>query len=88
MPGEAATEAFSRYLSDTTYSAHQIHFVELIVAHLTDNGVVEAARLYESPFTDSAAHGPEMIFAEDEIGDLLAILAEVRNRALPDVTVA
>ena len=57
---EAATEAFDRYLSDTTFSANQLRFVKLIVEHLTANGVMEVARLYESPFTDNAPHGPDM----------------------------
>ena len=31
----SATEAFSRFLADTTYTAPQFHFVGLIVQHLT-----------------------------------------------------
>ena len=55
---EAATEAFDRYLTDTTFTANQLRFVNLIVEHLTANGAMEVARLYESPFTDNAPHGP------------------------------
>ncbi len=62
---EAATEAFSGFLADTTFTVDQIRFVNLIVEHLTDNGVMEARRLYESPFTDHAPHGPDMIFPDD-----------------------
>ena len=64
---EAATAAFDRYLSDTTFSANQLRFVQLIVEHLTANGVMEVARLYESPFTDNAPQGPDMIFSEEQI---------------------
>ncbi|SDM10664.1 type I restriction enzyme, R subunit [Geodermatophilus siccatus] len=85
---EAATAAFDRYLSDGTYSANQIRFVQLIVEHLTANGVMEVERLYESPFTDSAPHGPDSIFTEEEVDGIVTVLHQVRDRALPDVTVA
>ena len=49
---------------------------------------MEPARLYESPFTDHAPQGPDMIFTEDEVDGIVAILDEVRDHALPDVTVA
>jgi len=84
----AATEVFDRYLSGTSFSANQLRFINLIVEHLTANGTMEVARLYESPFTDNAPHGPDMIFTEDQVDGIVTILVEVRNRALPDVTVA
>ncbi len=52
---EAAKEAFAGFLSGQTPTANQIEFVNLIVNHLTEHGVMDAARLYESPFTDLAA---------------------------------
>jgi type I restriction enzyme R subunit len=85
---EAATAAFDRYLTDTTFSANQIRFIQLIVEHLTANGVMEVERLYESPFTDSAPQGPDAIFTEDQVDGIVTLLKEVRRRALPDVTVA
>jgi len=85
---EAATDAFSRFLDGSTYSAAQIHFVNLIVQHLTDNGVVEARRLYESPFTDHAPHGPDMMFPNEDVDGIIVILDMVRSHAAPDVTVA
>jgi len=85
---EAATDAFSRFLDGSTYTAAQIHFVNLIVQHLTDNGVVEARRLYESPFTDHAPHGPDMMFPNEDVDGIIVILDMVRSHAAPDVTVA
>lgn len=85
---EAATAAFDRYLTDTAFSANQLRFVQLIVEHLTANGVMEVARLYESPFTDNAPQGPETIFTDDQIDGIVTILSQVRDHALPDVTVA
>lgn len=85
---DAAQEAFNRYLDKATFSANQIRFIKLIVEHLTANGVMEVARLYESPFTDNAPQGPDMIFTDDQVDGIVAILDEVRTHALPDVTVA
>jgi len=85
---EAATEAFSDFLADTTFTVDQIRFVNLIVEHLTDNGVMEARRLYESPFTDHAPHGPDMIFPEAVLDGLILTLDTVRAHALPEATVA
>lgn len=46
---QAAMDAFAEFLTDTSYTAAQIRFIDLIVQHLTDNGVMEAARLRSHP---------------------------------------
>jgi type I restriction enzyme R subunit len=84
----AAMAAFDRYLDDTTFTAAQIRFINLIVEHLTANGVMDVARLYESPFTDHAPHGPDMIFTDIQVDGIVNILHDVRHHALPDLTVA
>ena len=49
---QAALEAFAQYLDGSRFNANQLHFINLIVGELTNNGVMAPARLYESPFTD------------------------------------
>ena len=49
---ETAKQAFSKFVVGTTATASQLEFIGLIVEYLTENGVMEPARLYESPFTD------------------------------------
>ena len=86
---QAATEAFADYLEGTTFSAAQLHFVNLIVQHLTDNGQMEARRLYESPFTDNAPQGPDMLFTDSQVDGIILILDQVRaNATPPQATVA
>jgi len=80
---QAALEAFAHYLDGSTFSANQIHFINLIVDELTNNGVVEPARLYESPYTDLAATGPESMFSESEVENIVDILNTVKANALP-----
>ncbi len=67
-------------------SVNRLRFVQRIVQHRTANGVADVTRLSESPFTDNAPQGPEMIFTVKQVDGILAILDEVRGHALPDVT--
>lgn len=64
-----------------TPTANQIEFVDLIISHLTEHGVMGAALLYESPFTDVAPHRPDDLFTTDEVDRLVAVLDHVRAAA-------
>jgi type I restriction enzyme R subunit len=77
----AAKEAFADFLEGKTLTANQIEFVDLIINHLTEHGVMGAALLYESPFTDIAPHGPDELFTSDEVDRLVSILDHVRAAA-------
>jgi type I restriction enzyme, R subunit len=79
---EAAKQAFARFMSDKALNANQIEFINLIVDHLTDHGVMSAVLLYESPFTDITPKGPDELFTSPQLYELLAILAAVRSSAL------
>lgn len=85
---EAATAAFDRYLSAANFTADQLRFVQLIVEHLTANGVMEVGRLYESPFTDHAPQGPDMLFSDDDVEGIIRVLDQVRANASPETVVA
>ncbi|MDZ5447377.1 DEAD/DEAH box helicase family protein [Micromonospora sp. 4G57] len=85
---EAATEAFGEFLAGRTLTANQINFVNLIITHLTQNGVMEPERLYESPFSEIAPHGPDSIFPSADVDRLITILNSVRDTAAPAAEVA
>lgn len=74
----AASEAFSKFLDGTVFSASQIRFVGLIVDELTRNGVMEPSRLFESPFIDHAPTGLDYVFPEVEVVEILNTLHRVR----------
>ncbi len=78
---EAAKESLNAFTAGGTLTASQIEFVNLIVDHLTANGVMPAALLYDSPFTDLAPLGPESLFSPSEVDSLLTVLQTVQARA-------
>ncbi|HXG79031.1 MAG TPA: DEAD/DEAH box helicase family protein [Methyloceanibacter sp.] len=82
MDRAAAKEALAKFTNGKTLTANQLEFVNLIVDHLTEHGVVEAARLYESPFTDLAPQGPEALFPGAEVDQLLRTLEALRATAM------
>lgn len=47
---QAAQQAFSKYLQGITYNEKQIRFIEMMIKHLTQRGVLEVSQLYEPPF--------------------------------------
>ena len=82
MDREAAKNALSGFLNGKTWNASQIEFVNLIINHLTEHGIMEAARLYESPFTDITPHGPDGLFSTAQVDALFATLDAVRATAV------
>ncbi len=79
---QAAKEALAGFLDGKTLNANQIEFVNLIVDHLTEHGVMAAAMLYESPFTDLTPRGPEALFTSAQVDELLAAIEQVRQSAI------
>ena len=82
---DAATEALSHFIAGRTLTANQLDFINLVITFLTEHGVMDVARLYESPFTDMAPQGPEGLFSGSDIDALVDVLDAVRITASPSV---
>lgn len=70
-------------MDGTQFTVDQIRFIDLIVTELTRNGVVEPDRLYESPYTDHAPTGPDDVFPDADVDNIIAILNTVKSNAAP-----
>lgn len=78
----AVSEAFSDFLAAGTASAAQIEFINMVVEHLTDQGMMEPELLYEPPFTGVAPTGPEHLFDEAKVVRLVSRIREINDSAV------
>lgn len=79
----AAEELVGDFVAGPAFTRSQQVFVDLIVSELTVGGHLDAGRLYEDPFSGIAPEGPETLFTEAQITDLLARLQHLDRTADP-----
>ena len=77
----AAKEAFSAFLSGKTLTANQIEFVNMIVDYLTENGAMDPALLYASPYTDFSPRGVDGVFGAPDAAEIVSIVRAVSKTA-------
>lgn len=78
----AVSEAFSEFLAAGAATAQQIEFINMVIEHLTDQGVMDPALLYEAPFTDIAPTGPEKLFDEEKVSRLVTRIEALNDSAV------
>lgn len=78
---EAAMQAFSDFINGSTATPNQIEFINLIVQELTQAGVMDADRLFQSPFTDLNAQGPLGVFQPAKVTQIVQVLEGIRESA-------
>ncbi len=64
-----------------TLTATQSNFVRQIIDYLTLQGVMEIGALYEPPFSDHHAQGPEGLFPDPDIDALVHIIRDINSNA-------
>lgn len=69
------------FISSTTATPNQIEFIDLVVQELTQNGVMEPERLFQSPFKDLSAQGPIGVFPAAEVTKIIEVINSFRERA-------
>jgi type I restriction enzyme R subunit len=80
----AAKEEFADYLEGKELSADQVLFINEIIDHLTQNGMMKPGRLYERPFTDLHSEGLDGLFRDEEADEIVRILRSInRNAVVP-----
>ena len=78
----AVSEAFGGFLAAGIATAAQIEFINMVIEHLTDQGVMDPALLYEPPFTDIAPTGPEKLFDEEKVTRLFTRIQAINDSAV------
>ncbi|MDD2883158.1 MAG: DEAD/DEAH box helicase family protein [Rhodoferax sp.] len=78
---EAATQALNGFVAGKTLSANQLEFVNLIVTHLTERGIMDPTLLYEPPFTSYAPQGPDALFTSAQMDELFGVLDHIKVTA-------
>ena len=81
MDRQAAIKAFAGFLQGKSLNANQQQFISMLVEELTRSGIMEAGRLFESPFSDVAQSGLETLFGSDGARELPQILEAIRRSA-------
>lgn len=70
----AVAEAFSDFIADSGATADQIEFLDMVIEHLTEKGVMDPGLLYESPFIDVAPEGPQQVFEMERAKKLVQLI--------------
>jgi type I restriction enzyme R subunit len=78
----AVSAMFSDFIAPGTASANQIEFINLVIEHLTDQGIMDLALLYEPPFTDLAPTGPDQLFDADKVTRLVRNIETINDSAV------
>lgn len=78
----AVSAMFSNFIAPGTATANQIEFINLVIEHLTDQGIMDPALLYEPPFTDLAPTGPDQLFDADKVTRLVRNIETINNSAV------
>ncbi len=83
----AAQSAFSEFLNDRSLTPPQIRFVEMVINQLTARGVMDASALYEAPFSNLHAGGPDALFdgKENVIEGIFEKLKAVNSEVIQEV---
>jgi type I restriction enzyme, R subunit len=68
---EAAKRALAKFMDGRMMTASQIEFIDLIIDHLTERGIMDPRRLYESPFTDIDDQGVSGLFPAADVKGLV-----------------
>jgi type I restriction enzyme R subunit len=78
----AVREAFGEFLAAGVATAAQIEFINMVIEHLTDQGVMDPALLYEPPFTDVAPTGPDHLFDDERVARLFSKIDAINASAV------
>ncbi len=78
---QAANDVFAEFLQAGNLNADQQRFIDNIIQHLTRNGTIDKAMLFQSPFTDRHQEGLIGLFDEGQTRKIIQLLDQVNQKA-------
>ena len=81
LDASAARQEFSEFLRAAPMTATQIKFIDIIIDHLSVNGIIEKALLVQPPFTDINDKGVFGLFTDDQVGKIISIIDGINGNA-------
>jgi len=82
LDAEAVNTHFQAFVAKyPTLTAHQLRFLALLKGHIATYGSIDIEKLYESPFTDINAAGPDGVFPEAQVDDLIELILTLNKAA-------
>ncbi|HWU91648.1 MAG TPA: DEAD/DEAH box helicase family protein [Sphingomicrobium sp.] len=76
----AAKHALNAALDGAVLTPRQLHFLDMIIDHLTGSGSMDPALLYEPPFTDEAPNGVSDVFELKQVHGLVTAIRALEPR--------
>ncbi|WP_344121294.1 type I restriction-modification enzyme R subunit C-terminal domain-containing protein [Kocuria aegyptia] len=80
---QAAPEAFTELISGSTLNTRRLKLLNMLICQLTPGGRTGTGALHQPPYTELAPHGPEDLFSEDTVKQILAVLDRSGGRRSP-----
>jgi type I restriction enzyme R subunit len=77
-----AKAAFSSFIAEHQLNPDQTEFIDMIIDHLTDGGIVEPKSFYESPFSDIDDLGIAGLFDKDHASEIIGIVRMVNDASI------
>lgn len=77
----AAKSAFTDFMVTHRLNSDQTEFLDTIIDHLTDGGIVEPERFYESPFSDFDDLGIAGVFNKEQATEIIRIVRQMNDAA-------
>lgn len=78
----AAQDAFADFIQAGSLRADQMTFMETIITHLSKNGVIDKAMLFEPPFTNQHQDGLIGVFNDVQASKVIKLIDRVNDNAL------
>ena len=81
MDREAAKKAFAVFMSRRQLNNAQLQFIDAIINHITQVGMIEPRNLYEQPFSEIHFAGMDGLFEDADIDQIFAIVSSIKKNA-------